>query len=80
MDPSNSSLNRQIILALACSAVTASHCDLLRSTIDPEDKSFDDLLELIGAKNWIADAQTIPDCLATKNNVRCIYRGFLFLA
>jgi hypothetical protein len=32
----------------------------------PEDESFDDWLAPIAAKNWIADAQITPDCLATK--------------
>jgi hypothetical protein len=31
-----------------------------------EDESFDDWLAPIAAKNWIADAQITPDCLATK--------------
>jgi hypothetical protein len=30
----------------------------------PEDESFDDWLAPIAAKNWIADAQITPDCLA----------------
>jgi hypothetical protein len=32
----------------------------------PEDECFDDWLAPIAAKNWIADAQITPDCLATK--------------
>jgi hypothetical protein len=32
----------------------------------PEDESFDDWLAPNAAKNWIADAQITPDCLATK--------------
>jgi hypothetical protein len=39
---------------------------LLRPAGDPEEESFDDWLEPIAAKNWIADAQITPDCLATK--------------
>jgi hypothetical protein len=31
-----------------------------------EEESFDDWLAPIAAKNWIADAQITPDCLATK--------------
>ena len=31
-DPSNSTINRQVAFALACHAVTASRCDLLRPT------------------------------------------------
>jgi hypothetical protein len=44
----------------------------------PEDESFDDWLAPIAAKNWIADAQITPDCLATKEQCS-VYLSRIYL-
>ena len=44
----------------------------------PEDESFDDWLAPIAAKNWTADAQITPDCLATKEHCS-VYLSRIYL-
>ena len=46
----------------------------------PEDESFDDWLAPIAAKNWIADAQITPDCLATKEQCSVYLSGISLLS
>ena len=77
----DSGLNRQVILVLACCAVTAPQSRLVTAYgRSPEDESFDDWLAPITAKNWIADAQITPDCLATKEQCSVYLSGISLLS
>ena len=46
----------------------------------PEDEGFDDWLTPIADKNWIADAQITPDCLATKEQCSVYLSGIFPLS
>jgi hypothetical protein len=70
-----------ILLAPACCAVTAPQNWLVTALRGlPEEESFDDWLAPIAAKSWIADAQIIPDCLATKEQCSVYLSGISLLS